>query len=68
MLDQSMPIGTGAFPSFDNSTTGDAGGPGYKFIKIKVQGQPNNGIHFKVLVFGNLTIDSESSSSNHHEN
>lgn len=52
MLDQLKP-GTGAIPTFNNAT--DSGGPGYKFIKINVQGQANNGIHFKVFVHGNLT-------------
>lgn len=57
-----LPLGTGAIPTFNNASS-DNGGPGHKFIKIDVQGQLGYGMHFQVLVFGNLT-KSENSESN----
>lgn len=50
-------------PSFSNST--ESGGPGNKFIKINVQGQKHNGIHFKVMVYGAIRSRSESNDLDH---
>lgn len=47
ILDQ-LPSGTGALPSFNS------GGQGEKFIFINVQGQYGYGIHFRIIVRGNL--------------
>lgn len=61
VFDQLTP-GLGAFPSFRN--TSDSGGPGYKFMKINVQGQLGHGMHFKVFVYGTIPKSSEISESN----
>lgn len=43
-----MPSGQGAIPSYNS------GGQGEKFIFINVQGQYGYGIHFRIIVRGNL--------------
>lgn len=47
VLDQ-MKYGTGAMPSYNS------GGYGEKFVFINVQGQHGHGIHFRIVVRGNL--------------
>ncbi|CRK89344.1 CLUMA_CG003103, isoform A [Clunio marinus] len=57
VLDQ-MPAGTGAIPTYNS------GGYGKDFIFINAQGQYGHGIHFKIIVRGNLKMSENEISRN----